>query len=81
MAYIQYGRHALRQIIKETNVQQSHDRLMQPLFYACQGIRYRKLDVILTTVSHFDPIIFFFSQFFVVSDCKISFTFAFASIF
>ncbi|KAL1134326.1 hypothetical protein V6Z11_A12G097300 [Gossypium hirsutum] len=48
MAYIQYGRHALRQIIKETNVQQSHDRLMQPLFYACQGIRYRKLDVILT---------------------------------
>ncbi|KAG4186570.1 hypothetical protein ERO13_A08G051700v2 [Gossypium hirsutum] len=49
MAYIQYGRHALRQIIKETNVQQSHDRLMQPLFYACQGIRYRKLDVILTT--------------------------------
>ncbi|KAG4128592.1 hypothetical protein ERO13_D09G028700v2 [Gossypium hirsutum] len=38
MAYIQYGRHALR-----------HDRLMQPLFYACQGIRYRKLDVILTT--------------------------------
>ncbi|KAL1175455.1 hypothetical protein V6Z11_A04G091200, partial [Gossypium hirsutum] len=49
MAYIQYGRHALRQIIKETNVQQSHDRLMQPLFYACQEIRYRKLDVILTT--------------------------------
>ncbi|GMI90405.1 hypothetical protein like AT5G53070 [Hibiscus trionum] len=48
MAYIQRGRHALRQIIKETNVQ-SHDRLMQPLFYACQGIRYRKLDVILTT--------------------------------
>ncbi|KAE8682022.1 Ribosomal protein L9/RNase H1 isoform 2 [Hibiscus syriacus] len=48
MAYIQRGRNALRQIIKETNVQ-SHDRLMQPLFYACQGVRYRKLDVILTT--------------------------------
>ncbi|XWS65718.1 hypothetical protein CRYUN_Cryun05aG0137600 [Craigia yunnanensis] len=48
MAYIQCGRNALRQIIKDTNVQ-NHDRLMQPLLYACQGVRYRKLEVILTT--------------------------------
>ncbi|XVE99076.1 hypothetical protein REPUB_Repub03eG0165700 [Reevesia pubescens] len=48
MAYIQYGRNGLRQIIKDTNVH-NHDRLMQPLLYASQGIRYRKLEVILTT--------------------------------
>lgn len=49
MACIQYGRNALRQIIKDTTNVQKHDRLMQPLLYASQGIRYRKLEVILTT--------------------------------
>ncbi|XVF41346.1 hypothetical protein PTKIN_Ptkin01aG0272700 [Pterospermum kingtungense] len=48
MAYIQCGRNALRQIIKDTNVR-NHDRMMQPLLYSCQGVRYRKLEVILTT--------------------------------
>uniref|UniRef100_A0A6P3YR90 Large ribosomal subunit protein bL9c n=1 Tax=Ziziphus jujuba TaxID=326968 RepID=A0A6P3YR90_ZIZJJ len=47
MAYIQYGRNAIRQIIKETNVHSS-DRMMQPLLYVSQGIRHRKLEVILT---------------------------------
>lgn len=50
MAYIQYGRHGLRQIIKETNVHCS-DRMMQPLLYVSQGVRHRKLEVILTRVS------------------------------
>ncbi|EOY19118.1 Ribosomal protein L9/RNase H1 isoform 2 [Theobroma cacao] len=48
MAYLQHGRNALRQIIRDTNVQ-NQDRLMQPLLFACQGVRYRKLEVILTT--------------------------------
>lgn len=48
MAHIQCARTALRQIIKEPNAQRS-DRMIQPLLYASQGIRYRKLEVILTT--------------------------------
>ncbi|XP_022765567.1 uncharacterized protein LOC111310401 [Durio zibethinus] len=48
MAYIQYGRNALRQIINDANIH-NRDCLMHPLLYACQGIRYRKLEVILTT--------------------------------
>ncbi|OMO49470.1 Ribosomal protein L9 [Corchorus olitorius] len=48
MAYMQYGRNALRQIVKDVNVH-NHDRLMPPLLYAGQGVRYRKLEVILTT--------------------------------
>ncbi|GLU09469.1 hypothetical protein SLE2022_263290 [Rubroshorea leprosula] len=48
MVYIQCGRNALRQIIKDPRVQSS-DPMIQPLLYACQGIRYRKLEVILTT--------------------------------
>uniref|UniRef100_A0A5B6YGU8 Large ribosomal subunit protein bL9c n=1 Tax=Davidia involucrata TaxID=16924 RepID=A0A5B6YGU8_DAVIN len=44
MAYIQYGRNIVRQIntIKDTT-------LHHPLLYAGQGVRYRKLEVILTT--------------------------------
>lgn len=48
MAYIQNGRNALRQIIKETNLHIS-DRMMNPLLYVSQGVRHRKLEVILTT--------------------------------
>ncbi|KAL5539338.1 hypothetical protein UlMin_043827 [Ulmus minor] len=48
MAYIKYGRNALRQIIEETNLHSS-DRMMQPLLYVGQGVRHRKLEVILTT--------------------------------
>ncbi|OAY60803.1 50S ribosomal protein L9 [Manihot esculenta] len=48
MAYLQYGRNALRHIIKETNLKRS-DGAIHPLLYACQGARFRKLEVILTT--------------------------------
>ncbi|PON81246.1 Ribosomal protein [Trema orientale] len=48
MAYIQNGRNAVRKIIKETNLHSS-DRMMNPLLYASQGVRHRKLEVILTT--------------------------------
>ncbi|KAG2701417.1 hypothetical protein I3843_06G040200 [Carya illinoinensis] len=48
MAYMQYGRNALRKIITDTTLQRS-DRMLNPLLYASQGLRYRKLEVILTT--------------------------------
>ncbi|XP_024043182.1 uncharacterized protein LOC18046290 [Citrus clementina] len=47
MAFTQHGRNALRQITKE-----SSDRVLHhPLLFSCQGLRYRRLEVILTTVS------------------------------
>ncbi|KAI5347228.1 hypothetical protein L3X38_015107 [Prunus dulcis] len=50
MAYLRNGRNVIRQIIKDTNIHSSDsDRMINPLLYACQGIRYRKLEVILTT--------------------------------
>jgi len=51
MACIQHSRNALWRIIaKETNLKSS-DGAINPLLYACQGVRYKKLEVILTTVS------------------------------
>ncbi|GAY64261.1 hypothetical protein CUMW_232150, partial [Citrus unshiu] len=45
MAFTQHGRNALRQITKE-----SSDRVLHhPLLFSCQGVRYRRLEVILTT--------------------------------
>lgn len=41
MAFLQYGRHILRR--------GSDQILPNPLFFAAQGVRYRKLEVILTT--------------------------------
>ncbi|CAK9151594.1 unnamed protein product [Ilex paraguariensis] len=53
MAYMQYGRNIIRQIkaVKDpTSLFQSSDRVLHhPLLYAGQGVRYRKLEVILTT--------------------------------
>ncbi|KAJ4828135.1 hypothetical protein Tsubulata_005009 [Turnera subulata] len=51
MAYIQCGRNTLRQIVKQANTKSSSssDEAINPLLYACQGLRYRKLEVILTT--------------------------------
>ncbi|KAL7003631.1 hypothetical protein U1Q18_004782 [Sarracenia purpurea var. burkii] len=53
MAYIQYGRCILRQImtIKNPNLSlHSSDHVLHhPLMCSAQGIRYRKLEVILTT--------------------------------
>ncbi|ESR55803.1 hypothetical protein CICLE_v10023889mg [Citrus x clementina] len=47
MAFTQHGRNALRQITKE-----SSDRVLHhPLLFSCQGLRYRRLEVILTTVT------------------------------
>ncbi|GKD83080.1 ribosomal protein L9/RNase H1, partial [Tanacetum coccineum] len=48
MVYLQYGRSILRQskVLKDT----SESVLHHPLFYAAQGVRYRKLEVILTTI-------------------------------
>lgn len=49
MACILHSRNALRRIIaKETNLKSS-DGAIHPLLYACQGVRYKKLEVILTT--------------------------------
>uniref|UniRef100_A0A2N9IVH7 Large ribosomal subunit protein bL9c n=1 Tax=Fagus sylvatica TaxID=28930 RepID=A0A2N9IVH7_FAGSY len=48
MAYMQYGRNALRKVITDTSIR-SDDRVVNPMIYACQGLRYRKLEVILTT--------------------------------
>lgn len=47
MVYLQYGRSILRQskVLKDT----SESVLHHPFFYAGQGVRYRKLEVILTT--------------------------------
>ncbi|PWA59716.1 cytochrome P450 [Artemisia annua] len=48
MVYLQYGRSILRhsKVLKDT----SESVLHHPLFYAAQGVRYRKLEVILTTL-------------------------------
>ncbi|KAK9056730.1 hypothetical protein SSX86_024093 [Deinandra increscens subsp. villosa] len=45
MVYLQYGRNILRQ----SKVLNSESVLHHPLFYGGQGVRYRKLEVILTT--------------------------------
>ena len=50
MAYMQYGRNALRKVITDTSVR-SNDRVVNPVLYASQGLRFRKLEVVLTTVS------------------------------
>ncbi|KAB5531608.1 hypothetical protein DKX38_018278 [Salix brachista] len=49
MACIQHSRNALRRIIAKETTFKSSDGAIQPLLYACQGVRYRKLEVILTT--------------------------------
>lgn len=54
MAYLQYGRNILRQskTFKDSTLFQSFDSMLHhPILYASQGVRYRKLEVILTTVS------------------------------
>ncbi|XP_074272216.1 uncharacterized protein LOC141596089 [Silene latifolia] len=48
MAYMQYGRNALCRAVQETSVKRS-EGLLHPLFFTGQGIRYRRLEVILTT--------------------------------
>lgn len=49
MAYIQCGRNVLRRIIEDTGLHSS-DPALHPLYYLVQGVRHRKLEVILTTV-------------------------------
>ncbi|XP_050235720.1 uncharacterized protein LOC126685805 [Mercurialis annua] len=54
MAHVQHSRNALRRIISiqeaaNTVNNSSASSLHHPLHHACQGVRYRKLDVILTT--------------------------------
>lgn len=64
MGYLSYGRHALRHIVRNANPQSSSQGVVNPLLYACQGLRYRKLEVILTTVnSIFVSCFIFFSCF------------------
>lgn len=48
MAYIQCGRNVLRWIVKDTGLHSS-DPVLHPLYYLVQGVRHRKLEVILTT--------------------------------
>jgi len=49
MAYIQYGRSILRRVAQDNSVSKS-DGLLHPLIFTGQGVRYRTLEVILTTV-------------------------------
>ena len=51
MACIQHSRNALRRLIAKETSLKSSDGAIHPLLYACQGVRYKKLEVILTTVS------------------------------
>ncbi|KAL8151690.1 hypothetical protein V2J09_021498 [Rumex salicifolius] len=48
MAHIQCGRNVLRQIVNDASLKRC-DGLANPLLFAVQGLRYRKLEVILTT--------------------------------
>lgn len=48
MAYIQYGRSILRRVAQDNSVSKS-DGLLHPLIFTGQGVRYRTLEVILTT--------------------------------
>ncbi|GMH19520.1 hypothetical protein Nepgr_021361 [Nepenthes gracilis] len=48
MAYIQCGRNILRQLIQDASFRKS-DGLVHPFFHAGHGVRYRKLEAILTT--------------------------------
>lgn len=47
MANLQYGRNVLRQLVGKKNLQ-SYDSITHPLLFVIQGLRYRKLEVILT---------------------------------
>ncbi|OWM79651.1 uncharacterized protein LOC116202513 [Punica granatum] len=48
MAYLQYGRNAIQQIVRGASLRTA-DGAAHPLLHACKGLRYRKLEVILTT--------------------------------
>lgn len=48
MAHYQYGRNILRQIAQDGSFKRL-DGFVHPLFFTGQGVRYRKLEVILTT--------------------------------
>ncbi|OVA11842.1 Ribosomal protein L9 [Macleaya cordata] len=48
MAHIQCGRNVLRRLIKDSTLNSS-DSITHPLLFGGQGLRYRKLEVILTT--------------------------------
>ncbi|GAB2298883.1 hypothetical protein Dimus_032961 [Dionaea muscipula] len=48
MAYTQCGRSIIRQIVQD-GFAKKYDRLVNPLLYAGHGIRYKKLEIILTT--------------------------------
>lgn len=48
MAHIRCGRNILRQILHDASLRKS-DGFTHPLLFSAQGLRYRKLEVILTT--------------------------------
>ncbi|KNA21371.1 hypothetical protein SOVF_043750 [Spinacia oleracea] len=48
MAYYQRGRNILRRVVQDANSKRL-DSYLHPLFFTGQGIRFRKLEVILTT--------------------------------
>ncbi|MCL7042797.1 hypothetical protein MKW94_016507 [Papaver nudicaule] len=49
MAHTQCGRNVLRGLIKNGASQRGSDSITHPMLFASQGLRYRKLEVILTT--------------------------------
>ncbi|KAH9614738.1 hypothetical protein KSS87_002879 [Heliosperma pusillum] len=48
MAYMHYGRNVISRAVKEARLNKS-DGALHPLRFAAQGLRYRRLEVILTT--------------------------------
>lgn len=62
MAYLQYGKSILR---RSSDVVVLH----HPILYAAHGVRYRKLDVILTTVRKTFNHVFFKAKYFVTKFC------------
>lgn len=49
MASLQCGRTILRQLVNDISMPNSTGQIVHPLLFSGQGVRYRKLEVILTT--------------------------------
>lgn len=51
MAHVAQSRNVIRHVVyRGTAFHKSENAIHHPLLFACQGVRYRKLEVILTTV-------------------------------
>jgi len=51
MAYVGQSRNVIRHVVSRGTAYHKYENAIHhPLLFACQGVRYRKLEVILTTV-------------------------------